>query len=378
MDTKETKGLMEQRATLLKRISRIEELKETVKPGIYQKVRSEYDKQLNELNEKLKSSTEFIQTELNEIKAEKETLLSKKKVCDDELEEADFRHSIGELSKEDVEGIKSRNQQELSALENKLQELDGKIKSLHEMTGGEAPKEAPAEAPKEEPVVSLKEELGLGIELPDELGEKIDALVGSDLETPAEEAPEKVPEEAPAEAPMESLADILKEPTTSDVFKGPPTSDLPEEPPVKDIPEEPPAEDVPGEPQLEDILQDTQVDDILKETVIDDVLKETPAQEEKVEEEAKAGSPDAGEISLDEILWDEGKLEDKAEVEVPGEPLPPPPGLEEITSPEEPPAQEPVQAEGEGLVCPKCKTVNQADNWYCEKCGTELLVGGSG
>jgi hypothetical protein len=377
MDTKETKELMEQRATLLSRISRIEDLKETVKPEIYQKVRSEYDKQLGELNEKLKSSTEFIQTELNEIEAEKKTLLSKKKVYDDELEEADFRHSIGELTTEDVEGLKSRNQQELSALENRLQEIEGKIKSLHEMMGGEAPVEAPPAAPVT--TDAPKEEGGLGIDLPDELGSKIDALVGSDLETPAEVAPEKPPKEVPAEPPMESLADILKETSTSDVFKEPPVADVPPEPPVSDVPPEPPVADVPPEPPVADILQDTQVDDILKETRIDDVLAEPPAQEEKVEEikeEAKVAKPDAGEISLDEILWDEGKLEDKPEAESTGETLPPPPGLEEITTPEEP--QEPIEKEGEGLVCPKCKTVNQADNWYCEKCGTELLVGGSG
>ena len=37
----------------------------------------------------------------------------------------------------------------------------------------------------------------------------------------------------------------------------------------------------------------------------------------------------------------------------------------------EPPAEE-ESHEGE-LKCPKCAAYNRADNWYCEKCGNELL-----
>jgi len=50
-----------------------------------------------------------------------------------------------------------------------------------------------------------------------------------------------------------------------------------------------------------------------------------------------------------------------------------------LQSPEEPVAEAAPEApaeeeshEGE-LKCPKCAAYNRADNWYCEKCGNELL-----
>lgn len=41
-----------------------------------------------------------------------------------------------------------------------------------------------------------------------------------------------------------------------------------------------------------------------------------------------------------------------------------------LQTPEEPAEEE--SHEGE-LKCPKCAAYNRADNWYCEKCGNELL-----
>jgi len=50
-----------------------------------------------------------------------------------------------------------------------------------------------------------------------------------------------------------------------------------------------------------------------------------------------------------------------------------------LQTPEEPVAEAVPEApaeeeshEGE-LKCPKCAAYNRADNWYCEKCGNELL-----
>ena len=34
--------------------------------------------------------------------------------------------------------------------------------------------------------------------------------------------------------------------------------------------------------------------------------------------------------------------------------------------------------EREGVGCPKCGMMNEPDSWYCEKCGAELLVEGTG
>jgi hypothetical protein len=66
-------------------------------------------------------------------------------------------------------------------------------------------------------------------------------------------------------------------------------------------------------------------------------------------------------------------------------PAPPSPAMEEVLpkteafmEPEPEPAAPPADAaeeeshEGE-LKCPKCGAYNRADNWYCEKCGNELL-----
>ncbi|MDI6740030.1 MAG: hypothetical protein QME74_06665 [Candidatus Edwardsbacteria bacterium] len=45
---------------------------------------------------------------------------------------------------------------------------------------------------------------------------------------------------------------------------------------------------------------------------------------------------------------------------------------EAAAEPTDEPAANGESHEGE-LKCPKCAAFNRADNWYCEKCGNELL-----
>lgn len=290
MATEDLKGIVDQRSSLQQKLTRMEELKDSVKPEIYEKIRFDYQNQLDGINNKLRTSQEFIQVELQEYQEQREKILKKKSALEDELEETTFRHTIGEFSQETFDVMKAKKQRELDESENKLQELETKIKSLQEMMGKEVPEklpleETPEKPPQEKIPENLPEEEDIGLELGalEELGEKIEAL---------------------------------------------------------------------GEGE----------------------------KEEPPKEEAKEKAADIGKISLDEILWDEGKLEQKSE-SAEGGPAPVPeeiPTLEEVEKPkDEVSLEESIKKEGEGLICPKCKTVNQSDNWYCEKCGTELLVEGA-
>jgi hypothetical protein len=50
------------------------------------------------------------------------------------------------------------------------------------------------------------------------------------------------------------------------------------------------------------------------------------------------------------------------------------PSLEErATAPQQSPPPMPAVEGALGLTCPQCKTLNPSDNWFCEKCGKELI-----
>lgn len=138
-------------------------------------------------------------------------------------------------------------------------------------------------------------------------------------------------------------------------------------------------------------LQAERKDVLGEKAKIDDAMEELELRHLVGEfaDELKGSLETAKVDELDKIVLRIRTLEDKiATVSQMLNPEAPPPAFEKIKVPEKPAqrgVQEPVIAreppsellqEGQDtgtIKCPTCGTSNRHDNWYCEKCGRELL-----
>jgi hypothetical protein len=303
------------------RIRLIDEKKANTKPEIYQKVRNEYDAKLLELQVLLEEKGAGLEEALNQALAEKDQILPQLQAVSNTLEELELRVVIGEVTEEE----KAVQEQVLLAqkaeMETNAAALADKIQKLNSFVKPKAPQ--PAATPPAPPVV------------------------------PAAPAPALPKPAAPIAAPVPP-APKPPAPTPQ-----PPARPVPPPPPVMQAPPEP----VPVAPepvqQLPEALQPplNEMAELEKQfaSILGSSFGDAPAQPAPAMEEVMPRAPETPAFDI--------APEFPAALQTPEEPV-----AEAV--PEAPAEEE--SHEGE-LKCPKCAAYNRADNWYCEKCGNELL-----
>lgn len=315
------------------RLRMLDEKRSYTKPEIYQKVRAEYEAKLFELRVLLEEKGAGLQEALDAALAEKGTIVARHHQIGDELEELELRAVIGEVDESTFAAKQQALQGEMAGIDATIEELTARIDHYQQLLGGQAAPEpaAEAEAPAAEPAPEKPAPAMPAAPPPRPMPRPA---------PPAQSAPAPRPVAAPIPAQAQEPAMTPIRPAPQPVMPPrPPAAVAPRPaPPAQPAPAAPEptakSQEPPSSPEMDEL--EKQFANILSSTMADSGPVEKPSMEEVFAQGTPSAAPEPA-----------------------AEPEPEPPADEE-------------SHEGE-LKCPKCAAFNRADNWYCEKCGNELL-----
>jgi len=207
-------NLQEERKNLLSKLQLLEEKKGTVKENVFNKVKSDYEKKLKEIEKQLSEKSGELSSQLEECLAKIKDIKSKKTSLDEQLEEIDLRHSVGEYTDDQHKSLTEELKNRINQLEEELEGLKKQEEELSSIVG-ETPREE-TEIPIEEGInIPLQgeekketlEEAGAPEEVLPEVpeGEKLAEEIFTGEEATVEEANEVVPEEEAVKPETEEI-----------------------------------------------------------------------------------------------------------------------------------------------------------------------------
>lgn len=302
--------LVKKRQDLGDKLKKLEKKKETAKEKIYLKVKTDYEKRLEDINRAIKEQASFAEERVSKLQEEEEVLKEKRESYADRVAELKLRFELGEFEEAEYDDILEEEEKKLGEIDKSLDNIKDEIVSMEGL---------------------IKEKKNEKLEVAEEVKAK---------EIDEEVTEEKLPEAAEVER---EKAEEKEEEERVNVQE-------------KEFVEAFASVD-------EEEAEETKIAESIEES-IDDLLKESETSKESaetVEEESIASEiiPE-GEAVKEETSKLEGFPEDKGEL-----------ATEEEEEDSEKAEEE--EAEVEGLKCLKCGFVNSKDCWYCEKCGSELL-----
>ena len=118
------------RHDLEQRLGKVEEQKDSVKPQIYEKVRADYDKQLEKLSEDLAPLEEKVVEARQAVDAQLQKLDLQVAALRDELEECEFRHRVDEFDDDALTNARRPIEQKRDGLERRREALADALDEL--------------------------------------------------------------------------------------------------------------------------------------------------------------------------------------------------------------------------------------------------------
>jgi hypothetical protein len=210
-------ALLEKRTTFQDWLSRLEALGSDFRPDVAEKVRSDYEGRLTEVEGELEGHRTELESALAERSATADRIAGRHDAHCAELEETELRHAVGEFDEEEWERLRSEQQSAIDELEDDLSAQRSAVESLQTVLGelaGAAVIAAPAEL--EPPVV---EELAAAEDEAPEIVEVVEVeeestwmtqpFEGTELASELEEAVEDV-------AALELVEEVIVETEDAD------------------------------------------------------------------------------------------------------------------------------------------------------------------
>jgi septum formation inhibitor MinC len=292
------------------KLKKIENKKGSFSASVYKKVKEDYEKRLNDLNGQLAGKKESLKENLKEIATKRQPLKSKLDDLQEQLEETELRHSIGEYSDGQYESMSSEIKEKMDLIEGDLEAIKKEEKETKELLGehtDELDLEEETEETREEEAVSEEEKEPEEEPLPEVAEEN---MIAEELFTGKEITAEESGSVVSNVSAGNAEKDVLIEQQTEQITGGEELFDLSEE------------ESSPAEEKVAN-----------KNSTV-------PTEEEdwlsSLEQELNEGTEEEGKET------EKGTKTGKK-------------GEEELVS-----------------LCPKCNYKNRPDAWYCENCGSEL------
>ncbi|MEO0293639.1 MAG: zinc ribbon domain-containing protein [candidate division WOR-3 bacterium] len=142
------------------KLRKIEEKRGSVSESVYRKVKEDYERRLKDLTGKIAGQKELIKESLKEITTKKESLRTKLNELQEQLEEIELRHSIGEYTEDQYNSLSQEIKTKIQSLEEELEYAKKEEKEAKTLLGEEEPiiEESLIEEAWEEPEVEEKEE----------------------------------------------------------------------------------------------------------------------------------------------------------------------------------------------------------------------------
>ncbi|MBN1694916.1 hypothetical protein JW879_05915 [candidate division WOR-3 bacterium] len=156
------------------KLSKIEGKRGSIRDSVYQKVKRDYEVRLEDLSGQLAGKKESLKESLKEITTKKKPLKSKLDVLQEQLEEIELRHSIGEYSDAQYDSMSGEIKEKMSEIEKDLESIKKEEKETKELLGehgieveeeaepeeveGEQEEDKEEEEEKQEPLPEVSEE----------------------------------------------------------------------------------------------------------------------------------------------------------------------------------------------------------------------------
>jgi len=145
-------ALLEQRAQFEQWLAKLDSTAEKAPPAVRQKVRADYEVRLRGVIDRLRSHASAIADELHRHQAAQGELDAQRRQAEEELAEAEVRHTVGEFGDDEWRRISGEGESRLNGLREQLKTVGKEIARLAEVQsliaapvrGSEAPAPAPA------------------------------------------------------------------------------------------------------------------------------------------------------------------------------------------------------------------------------------------
>jgi hypothetical protein len=196
-------ALLEQRAQFEQWLAKLDSTANKAPPAVRQKVRADYEARLRGVIERLRSHAATIADELHRHQTTKGELDALRRQAEEELAEAEVRHTVGEFGEDEWRRISEESDNRLSGLRDQLKTVGNEIARLAEVQGLiAAPVRVPdaaavAQTPAHEDVIERSP-------LPPPPMEPV--AEAPPPQRPAPKAPPKAREHEHAGAPVDELA----------------------------------------------------------------------------------------------------------------------------------------------------------------------------
>jgi len=128
-------ALLEQRAQFEQWLAKLDSTANKAPQAVRQKVRADYEARLRGVIERLRSHAATIADELHRHQATKGELDGLRRQAEEELAEAEVRHTVGEFGEDEWRRISEESDNRLSGLRDQLKTVGNEIARLAEVQG---------------------------------------------------------------------------------------------------------------------------------------------------------------------------------------------------------------------------------------------------
>jgi hypothetical protein len=128
-------ALLEQRAQFEQWLAKLDSTANKAPPAVRQKVRADYEARLRGVIERLRSHAATIADELHRHQTTKGELDAQRRQAEEELAEAEVRHTVGEFGEDEWRRISEESDNRLRGLRDQLKTVGNEIARLAEVQG---------------------------------------------------------------------------------------------------------------------------------------------------------------------------------------------------------------------------------------------------
>lgn len=180
------RSLIAEKESIMEKIQKLENIKDDIREAVYNKIKTEYNENLQRVESAIRENQSGIEEEIESIKTEIAEVMELQEKYESEYEEIKVRIQLGEYSEEDHENKINELKEQIETYRKRHNELNEKIDELNSLTEIDKVQTTSIEKEEDEPVPDIiedspvmKEEISQGID--DEFEQSIEQSLDETL-----------------------------------------------------------------------------------------------------------------------------------------------------------------------------------------------------